>query len=227
MGFNAAKCNIMRMSRKQTPISTQYELSGQVLEEVKDAKYLGVTVSDDLEWTKHINAITTKANSKLSFLRRNLKGCPEKLRETVYLALVRSFLEYSATVWHPHQKYNSDKLEMVQRRAARFVKGRYGMYESVTQMLEELTWVPLSKRREHARLILFYKIINNLAMVPHSCLEKADGRTRKNHNLKFRHIGYNGDPYGQSFFPKCISAWNWHIRPHADPSAIIFVKESC
>ena len=101
MRFNAAKCNIMRMSRKQTPISTQYELSGQVLEEVKDAKYLGVTVSDDLEWTKHINAITTKANSKLSFLRRNLKGCPEKLRETAYFALVRSFLEYSATVWHP------------------------------------------------------------------------------------------------------------------------------
>ena len=100
---------------------------------------------------------------------------------------------------------------MVQRsRAACFVKGRYGMYESVTQILEELTWVPLSERRENARLILFYKIINNfnLAMVPHSCLEKADGRTRKKHNLKFRHKGYNVDPYGQSFFPKCISAWN-------------------
>ena len=47
MRFNAAKCNIMRMSREQTPISAQYELSGQVLEEVKNAKYLGVTVSDD------------------------------------------------------------------------------------------------------------------------------------------------------------------------------------
>ena len=114
MRFNAAKCNIMRVSRKQTPIPYQYELSGQVLEEVKDAKYLGVTVSDDLEWTKHIDVITSKANSKLSFLRRNLKGCPEKLRETAYFSLVRSFLEYSATVWHPRQKYNSDKLEMVQ-----------------------------------------------------------------------------------------------------------------
>ena len=224
MRFNAAKCNIMRMSRKQTPISTQYELSGQVLEEVKDAKYLGVTVSDDLEWTKHINAITTKANSKLSFLRRNLKGCPEKLRETAYFALVRSFLEYSATVWHPHQKYNFDKLEMVQRRAARFVKGRYGMYESVTQMLEELTWVPLSKRRENGCLILFYKIINNLAMVPHSCLEKADGRTRKNHNLKFRHIGYNVDPYGQSFFPKCISAWNGLAQEVAEANTLDLFK---
>ena len=71
MRFNAAKCKIMRVSRKQTPIHYQYELSGQVLEEVKDAKYLGVTVSDDLEWTKHIDVITSKANSKLSFLRRN------------------------------------------------------------------------------------------------------------------------------------------------------------
>ena len=49
-----------------------------------------------------------------------------------------------------------------------------------------LTWVPLdnhrvplSKRHENARLILFSKIINNLVMVPHSCLEKVDGRTRK------------------------------------------------
>ena len=53
---------------------------------------------------------------------------------------------------------------MVQCRAARFVKGRYGMFESVTQMLEQLTWTPLSKRRENSRLILFYKIINNLAL---------------------------------------------------------------
>ena len=109
---------------------------------------------------------------------------------------------------------------MVQRRAARFVKGRYGLYESVTQMLEELTWVPLSKRRENARLILFYKIINNLAMVPHSCLEKADGRTRKNHNLKFRHIGYNVDPYGQSFFLKCISAWNGLVQEIAEANTL-------
>ena len=96
----------------------------------------------------------------------------------------------------------------------------YGMYESVTQMLEELTWVPLSKRRENARLILFYKIINNLAMVPHSCLEKADGHTRKNHNLKFRHIGYNVDPYGQSFFPKCISAWNGLAQEIAEANTL-------
>ena len=43
-----------------------------------DAKYLGVTLSNDLEWSKHIATMTNKANSKLSFLCSNLKGCPEK-----------------------------------------------------------------------------------------------------------------------------------------------------
>ena len=68
---------------------------------------------------------------------------------------------------------------MVQRSVARFGKGRYGMFESVTQMLEQLTWIPLLKRRKNSPLILFYKIINNLAVVPHSCVDKADVRTKK------------------------------------------------
>ena len=107
MRFTTAECNIMGVSWKQTSHPHQYELSGQVLEEVKDTMYLGVTVSDILEWTKHIDVITAKANSKLSFLWRNLKGNPKK-RETVHVSLLRSFLEYSATVWHPCQKYSSE-----------------------------------------------------------------------------------------------------------------------
>ena len=65
-------------------------------------------------------------------------------------------------------------------------------------------------------------------MVPHLCLEKADGRTRKKHNLKFRHIGYNVDPYGQSFFPKCIthlfSAWNGLAQEIAEANTLDLFK---
>ena len=110
-----------------------------------DAKYLGVTLSNDLEWSKHIPTMTNKANFKLSFLRRNLKGCPEKLKQTAYFSLVCSFMEYGATVWDPYQKYNSDKIERVQRRAARFVKSRYSRYSSVSDMLDVLGWTPLSQ----------------------------------------------------------------------------------
>ena len=82
--FNAAKCNIMRVARTCDPKLFSYSLTGRVLEEVMDAKYLGLTLNNDLEWSKHIATMTNKANSKLSFLHRNLKGCPEKLKQTAY-----------------------------------------------------------------------------------------------------------------------------------------------
>ena len=59
-------------------------------------------------------------------------------------------MEYGVTVWDPYQKYNSDKVERVQRLASRFVKSRYSIYSNVSDMLHVL----------EARLILFYKIIN-------------------------------------------------------------------
>ena len=98
---------------------------------------------------------------------------------------------------------------MVQRRAARFVKSRYRRTDSETAMLDKLGWPILSKRRKDARLIFFYKIINNSAQVPHEhILTKAYEGTRKKNNHKFRHIAVNTSQYRQSFFPKTVGQWN-------------------
>ena len=226
MRFNAAKCNVMRVSRKRTPLSYFYMLSGEILKEVKDAKYLGVTISDDLDWTKHIQIITSKANGKLAFLRRNLKGCPEKLKEIAYFSLVRSTLEYSSTVWSPHQQFNIKKLEGVQRRAARFVNNSYFNRESVTKMLTKLEWQSLLARRADARLILMYKIINGLAAVPHQFLAPADGRTRANHGKKFKHIRTNSNQYKFSFFPDTIGAWNRLSNDCAEATSLAACKNN-
>ena len=113
MRFNAAKCNITRVSRTRDPKLFNYSLPEQVLEDGTDAKYLGVSLINDLEWSKYIATMTDKVNSKLSFLRRNLKGCPEKLKQAVYFSLISSFVDYSATIWDPYQKYNSDNIERV------------------------------------------------------------------------------------------------------------------
>ena len=91
--------------------------------------------------------MTNKANSKLSFLRRNLKGCPEKLKhffDSLFCGV------YSATVWDTYKKYNSDTFERAQCRSARFVKSRYTIYSSVSAMPDELGWPPLSQRRQEA-----------------------------------------------------------------------------
>ena len=76
---------------------------------------ISITLSDNLNWSQHITTTTTKANARLSFIKRNLKDCPKTLKELAYFSLVRSFTDYCSTVWDPHQKYNHDKLEMVRR----------------------------------------------------------------------------------------------------------------
>ena len=98
---NVQTCRCLTNSiqrRSNVVMLSGYSLTGQVLDEVMDAKYVGVTLSNDLEWSKHIATMTNKTNSKLSFLRRNLKGYPEKLTQTAYFSLIRSFMEYGATV---------------------------------------------------------------------------------------------------------------------------------
>ena len=146
---------------------------------------------------------------KLTEYNRNLKGCPKKLRDTAYISLIRPALEYSCSVWHPHKKSNKDKIEKVQRRAARFVSNNFRRKASVLEMLHELGWQSLDGRRQDQRLVLFFKIINGLASVEtEDILTPADSRTRKNHSFKFNTSRQIVIHIGTLFFPATISSWN-------------------
>ena len=69
-----------------------------------------------------------------------------------------------STIWDPFTQENQIKIEMVQRRAARFACN-YRREASVITMLDELGWRSLKQRRADQILILLYKIVNNLVEV--------------------------------------------------------------
>ena len=54
--FNVAKCHSMRVTRHQhhKHILFDYSLYNQTLENVQSAKYLGITISDNMDWGQHI-----------------------------------------------------------------------------------------------------------------------------------------------------------------------------
>ena len=159
MKFNAKKCHILRIDRGLKTKDHMYELCGHVLKQVPNNPYLGVIISQDLRWGSHLHKVKIKANSTLAFLRRNLKQCPAKIKQTAFTALVRYLLEYSSTVWDPFLETEKGELEKIQRRGARFVFNDYSRTSSVTAMLSKLDWVPLTERRRDARLTMMFKII--------------------------------------------------------------------
>ena len=96
----------MRVMKHPIPkqIIHDYSLHNQVLENVPSAKYLGITIIDDLDWGRHINNFTSKATKTLGFLRRNLTLAPKKTKVAAYKTLVRPQLKYTAPIWNPHHQ---------------------------------------------------------------------------------------------------------------------------
>ena len=130
---NVSKCEVLRISLKNI-LEFSYILYNLPLQNVSEARYLGVTIDSKLSFNKHTDVICKKANSALAFLRRNLLSCNVKIKSDAYLMYVRPILEYAICSCSPHSKQNIDKLESVQRRAARFVMGNYCYTSSVTEM---------------------------------------------------------------------------------------------
>ena len=120
MRFNAKKCYIMSINNRSTH---SYSLNNHILKQVEENPYLGLTLTENLKWSSHIIKITKKANSKIEFLRRNLKSCPQDCRKSAYISLVRSVLDYGSIILDPYLSRDIEKLERVQRQAARFITG--------------------------------------------------------------------------------------------------------
>ena len=107
-------------------------------------------------------------------------------------------------VWSPFTKTNIDKIEMVQRKAARFVFNDYYRYSSVSNMLQQLNWDSLECRRTKAIIIMFYKIINNIVAVNFSNFLHRYFSTTRGHNMKFFTISASLGAYYHSFLPTSI-----------------------
>ena len=61
--FNVAKCHSMRVTRQYSEkhILHDYTLHQQTLENVQSAKYLGITITENMDCGQHISDISSKA----------------------------------------------------------------------------------------------------------------------------------------------------------------------
>ena len=93
MEFHPAKCNALTITKTRIPIRHNYILNGHTLEHVTSVKYLGCTITSDLKWSQHIGNICNKAINTISFLERNQNISNTKIKEKVYMSLVRPIIE--------------------------------------------------------------------------------------------------------------------------------------
>ena len=210
MQFHPAKCLVMNISKKRHPSKFTYSLHSTDLKTTDTAKYLGITISQDMKWTKHITQTCSRANRALGFIKRNVKVRSPRIKEKLYNSLVRPHVEYASAVWSPHEVKPIHQLEMVQCRAARWTLNRHHNTSSVKGMLEDLQWRTLEQRRTDCRLVLLFQIIHGLVQIPPtSYLQPSLNTTsRKNNNYMYQQCSTRTNYLKYSFFPYTTVVWN-------------------
>ena len=128
-------------------------------------------------------------------------------------------LEYASSVWDPWQQNDLHRLEMVQRRAAWYVTNRCHNTSSVSSMIEQLEWTTLQERRKHIRLLMMYKLKNNILRVDASSKLIPNERPSRNNNEQALRIpSCKTTVRTDSLYPRTIKEWN--ILPNCTVSAL-------
>ena len=82
---------------------------------------MGVIFDEHLHFNTHIKQITHKANNGLGIIKRTFNSRDAAVIRLLYTTLVRPILDYSSTIWNPHQMGIIRELENVQRRATKLI----------------------------------------------------------------------------------------------------------
>ena len=132
-------------------------------------------------------------------------------------------MEYAAAIWDTTIDKDGDKLEWVQRRAARWARGQYGIV-SVDALLKELGWAELSQRRRRQRLVLVYKIIQDLIAIPPESVDIAlnSRPPRKRHSRQISRFraGDQWSPVWKGTVARSVPEWNKLSPPCAEAETL-------
>lgn len=211
--FNSDKTKGLLITLKQTEPYAEEQLTfkNQPVKTANHHKHLGVTFSTNATWYEHILTICRTASKRIDILRGLKYKLSRQALQTIYFSFVRPTFEYADVVWGhaPRHQLYYDLLEKLQLEAARIVTGTNRSI-SRTKLYEETGWEPLSTRREKHRLILFYKMVNNIA--PQHLSNLLPEVNQSVYNL--RNSGSYTPPfcrtetYRQSFIPATTRDWN-------------------
>ena len=90
---------------------------------MNSVKLLGFTIDRHFTMGSQIDAVINKCQGTLGVLRRAAPNLLHALARLVYISLVRTHLEYASAVLATSSKSQLEKLDVIQRIAARVILG--------------------------------------------------------------------------------------------------------
>ena len=208
--LNPTKTKSMTFTRKWETNWPEANFNNVIIEDQKTHTHLGITFSSDATWDEHIRIIYKKAAYRLNIMRMLKYDLDRKSLFRFYISFVRPTLEYGNILWDNCTKDQVKLLESIQLDAIRIITGlRRGTSHEV--LYAEVGLSSLAERRKDAKLIQFYKILNNEAPAYIDDILKNFNQHNTGYNLRnnnLRHPTPSTVSYQKSFFINTTDLWN-------------------
>jgi hypothetical protein len=137
MKLNSEKSNYMVVSSSKENFATRLTLDNAKIDRVKEICHLGVWITEDMTWNKHVSQICKGCYPRVKMLSK-LKYVGVEVEEliNIYTLFIRSKTEYCSTVFHSSLSERlSDKIEAIQKTCLRVILGEmYISYEAALEM---------------------------------------------------------------------------------------------
>ena len=140
--------------------------TGQLIEEKSKVKDLGVTISNDLKFTDHINNVVSKCRQIIGFILRTFKTRKIEAMILLYKACIQPHLDYCVQLWYPHNVSDMQKLEGIQRTFTDKIAGLQDL--NYWQRLEKLNLYSVHRRYERYIIIYIWKVLEQKIVPPNS-----------------------------------------------------------
>ena len=164
MMVNASKTELLmcgdRRQLARTDEPPQIEFMGQVLALSRTVKNLGVVMDPELTWEAHINTIINRCFGILIGLMHIRHIIPHSVLPRLVDSLVFSHIRYCAPVFGSANRTAIARLQKVFNFSARVISGRR-KFEHISDVLEELAWLPAADFIAHADLSLIHSILTS------------------------------------------------------------------
>ena len=178
---------IFGSSRKQNNLShvEDVTLLDTTIKRSKITRYLGAFMDQSLSFDTHFIKKSALAMWNIMKIRRIRKYLTVDSAKIIVHALVLSHLDYVNGILFGTTDKNINKFQRIQNISAKLILGK-GKYDSASDCLRNLHWLPIKARFDFKILLLVYKCLNQLAPPYLSCLLTRSADAKKHFNIRTR-----------------------------------------
>lgn len=162
--LNKDKTEFIVFSRKKDIVERNISIEDQTVKSQNKVKILGVTLDCNMTLVYQITNVCRAVHINIRKIKRIRTYLTESALRTLVQHTVITRLDYCNSLYNGLCMKSLKRLQLAQNAAARMIKG-INIRESISPVLKDLHWLPVTKRCQYKLLVLTYKALHGTAPI--------------------------------------------------------------